>query len=180
GSIFSDLTQLDLLDLAVRVSLLYDESHWFKSNSRWRPGETGTPKETLHHATRFFRKALIQCQPLVKDLHGAEPFSPTCFGESLIRTKRVGVASSKQIPLALIDEKEIELESIKKNLTPDRSRSSILGRVKKCIHPVRGRCVKSSHVLGQVMALASFSLWDHLAFAGIRFPAAKSFTPFTE
>lgn len=30
------------------------------------------------------------------------------------------------------------------------------------------------------MALASFSLWDHLAFAGLRFPAAESFTPFTE
>ncbi|GJY16719.1 putative ribonuclease H-like domain-containing protein [Tanacetum coccineum] len=27
------------------------------------------------------------------NLHGAEPFSPTCFGESLIRTKRVGFAS---------------------------------------------------------------------------------------
>jgi hypothetical protein len=33
-SIFSDLTQLDLLDSAVRVSLSYGESHWFKSNSR--------------------------------------------------------------------------------------------------------------------------------------------------
>ncbi|GJY08728.1 zinc finger, CCHC-type containing protein, partial [Tanacetum coccineum] len=33
GSIFSDLTQLDLLDSAVRVSLSYGESHWFKSNS---------------------------------------------------------------------------------------------------------------------------------------------------
>ena len=32
--IFSDLTQLDLLDSAVRVSLSYGESHWFKSNSR--------------------------------------------------------------------------------------------------------------------------------------------------
>lgn len=31
---FSDLTQLDLLDSAVRVSLSYGESHWFKSNSR--------------------------------------------------------------------------------------------------------------------------------------------------
>ncbi|KAF1863103.1 hypothetical protein Lal_00041090, partial [Lupinus albus] len=33
GSLFSDLTQLDLLDSAVRVSLSYGESHWFKSNS---------------------------------------------------------------------------------------------------------------------------------------------------
>ena len=72
----------------------------------------------LHRATRFFREALIQCQPLVKDLHGAEPFSPTCFGESLIRTKRVGVASSKQLPLAPIDEKEIELEKSKEDFDP--------------------------------------------------------------
>lgn len=40
--------------------------------------------------------------------------------------------------------------------------------------------LESSIVLGQVMALASFSLWDHLAFVGLRFPAAESFTPFTE
>jgi hypothetical protein len=54
----------------------------------------------------------------VKDPHGAEPFSPTCFGESLIRTKLVGVASSKQLPLAPIDEKEIELEKSKEDFDP--------------------------------------------------------------
>ncbi|KAI3666682.1 hypothetical protein L1987_88792 [Smallanthus sonchifolius] len=119
----------------------------------------------------LFRIALIQCQPLVKDLHGAEPFSPTCFGESLIRTKLVGVASSKQLPLAPIDEKEIELEKSKEDFDPGQ----------KVYPPGPGKvCVKSSHVLGQVMALASFPLWDHLAFVGLRFPAAESFTPFTE
>ncbi|KAI3664342.1 hypothetical protein L1987_89917 [Smallanthus sonchifolius] len=74
----------------------------------------------------LFRIALIQCQPLVKDLHGAEPFSPTCFGESLIRTKLVGVASSKQLPLAPIDEKEIELEKSKEDFDP-RSCEAVVG-----------------------------------------------------
>nr|GEW03439.1 putative reverse transcriptase domain-containing protein [Tanacetum cinerariifolium] len=94
------------------------------STSRWRPGELGTPTRTLHRAIHFFREALIQCQPLVKDLHGAKPFSSTCFGESLILTKRVGVASSKQLPLAPIDEKEIELEKSKDDFNP----RSILGK----------------------------------------------------
>ncbi|KAI3731594.1 hypothetical protein L1987_62783 [Smallanthus sonchifolius] len=89
----------------------------------------------------------------------AKPFPATwkrraCSGNSngrlsLIRTKLVGVASSKQLPLAPIDEKEIELEKSKEDFDP-------------------------------VMALASFPLWDHLAFVGLRFPVAKSFTPFTE
>ncbi|GJU64055.1 photosystem I P700 chlorophyll A apoprotein A2, chloroplastic, partial [Tanacetum coccineum] len=43
GSIFSDLTQLDLLDSEVRVSLSYDESHWFKSNSRRARNPNGNP-----------------------------------------------------------------------------------------------------------------------------------------
>ncbi|KAI3664476.1 hypothetical protein L1987_88739 [Smallanthus sonchifolius] len=73
----------------------------------------------------LFRIALIQCQPLVKDLHGAEPFSPTCFGESLIRTKLVGVASSKQLPLAPIDEKEIELEKSKEDFDPRARRPQL-------------------------------------------------------
>nr|GEX47381.1 ATPase subunit 4 [Tanacetum cinerariifolium] len=61
------------------------------------------------------------CQPLVKDLHRPEPFSPTCFGESLIWTKRVGVASSKQLPLTPIDEKEIESEKSKEDFDPLRN-----------------------------------------------------------
>nr|GEU51884.1 cytochrome c oxidase subunit 2, mitochondrial [Tanacetum cinerariifolium] len=78
----------------------------------------GNPNRNPSRATRFFSDALIQCQPLVKDLHGAEPYSPTCFGESLIRTKRVNVASSKQLPLAPIDEKEIELEKFREDFDP--------------------------------------------------------------